>query len=498
MSRIIAPQQGFQMQYLSSGADIVIGGAAAGVGKTFALLMDACRHLPVPRYEATFFRKTYPQIKAAGGLWSESIDLYASIGGKPNFTDLKWTFPGGSSIKFSSLEHESSVMNYQGAQMPWIGIDELTQFTEYSFFYLIGRNRTAIPVKPKIRATCNPDPDSFVASLIRWWIDSDGFPIRERAGVPRYFIRQDGTIIWGATKQELIERYPGYFKDDNDTSGLVSPADRIKSLTFIPGSIYDNKKLLQVNPEYLGNLHALDDESKQRYLYGNWKVKLDSLCLCTANAIDDMFDTTRTTDGHEGFITCDASGHGRDFTVIFVWRGWTVIDVVIMRITDGPEIHDEIERLRQKHNIVRRNVAVDSDGVGNHTVKRGNYTPFHGGRSPMYNREAKKTENYYNLKTQCYYLVADKINRGELTVKLYGDNCHIDGIQTRKMKVKGLLMDVSELIKQDLRAIKRKDNGDGKISINTKDDQKAILGRSPDFSDTLMMRVLFFLRPVHF
>ena len=39
----------------------------------------------------------------------------------------------------------------------------------------------------------------------------------------------------------------------------------IKSVTFIGGSIYDNKELLKSNPEYLGNLNAQEEEEKLRF-----------------------------------------------------------------------------------------------------------------------------------------------------------------------------------------------------------------------------------------
>lgn len=59
-------------------------------------------------------------------------------------------------------------------------------------------------VRPYVRATCNPDADSWVAEFISWWIDPEtGFAIPERAGVLRWFIRIGDTIIWGDSPEEL-------------------------------------------------------------------------------------------------------------------------------------------------------------------------------------------------------------------------------------------------------------------------------------------------------
>lgn len=68
----------------------------------------------------------------------------------------------------------------------FIGFDELTHFSEAQFWYMLSRNRSMSGVRPYVRATTNPDADSWVAKLIDWWIDDvSGYPIPERGGVVR-------------------------------------------------------------------------------------------------------------------------------------------------------------------------------------------------------------------------------------------------------------------------------------------------------------------------
>lgn len=63
-------------------------------------------------------------------------------------------------------------------------------------------------VKPYHRATCNPDADSWVANFISWWIDQDsGYPIEERCGKIRWFIRRDEKVYWADRKQDLWEQF---------------------------------------------------------------------------------------------------------------------------------------------------------------------------------------------------------------------------------------------------------------------------------------------------
>ena len=257
----VRPQAGPQERFLSSPADIVIYGGAAGAGKSFGLLIEAIRHKKVKDFGAVIFRRESTQITNEGGLWDTAMSLYPQIGGRPFRTPtLRFVFGGGSRVTFAHLNQETDVLNWQGAQIPMIGFDELTHFEQSQFFYMLSRNRSMCGVRPYIRATCNADADSWVASFISWWIGDDGFPIPERAGVIRWFIRINDQTLWGDSPEELAATYG------------VDPADA-KSLTFIPGKVTDNQELLKRDPGYLANLKALSFVERSRLLDGNWKIR---------------------------------------------------------------------------------------------------------------------------------------------------------------------------------------------------------------------------------
>lgn len=255
------------MQFLASSADIAIYGGGAGGGKTWALLMEPMRHISNPRFGAVTFRRTTTQIRNEGGLWDESAELYPHVGAMPRGHVLEWKFPSGAKLKFDHLEHDKTVYNHQGAQIPLICFDELTHFSERQFWYMVSRNRSMCGVRPYIRATCNPDADSWVARLIAWWIDQDtGFAIPERAGVIRWFVRVGETIIWADSPEDLAE----YTMVDERGNEVPIPP---KSLTFIPAKLTDNKALMAADPGYMASLMALPTVERERLLGGNWKIR---------------------------------------------------------------------------------------------------------------------------------------------------------------------------------------------------------------------------------
>lgn len=263
----IKPQPGPQTAFLSSPADIVIYGGGAGGGKTWGLLMEPLRHVSNPGFGAVFFRRSTVQIRNEGGLWDESTTLYPLLQAEPKEHTLSWSFPTGASVSFAHLEHDKTRFNWQGSQIPLICFDELTHFTPTQFWYMVSRNRSMCGVRPYIRATCNPDADSWVADLIAWWIDQDtGLPIPERSGKLRWFVRVGEDLRWADDPSEL-EQYT--MLNDAGESVPIPP----KSLTFIPAKLTDNKALMAADPGYMASLLSLPLVERERLLGGNWKIR---------------------------------------------------------------------------------------------------------------------------------------------------------------------------------------------------------------------------------
>lgn len=493
--KYIEPQDGYQLEFAASQADICIGGGAAGVGKTFSLLLEPIRYKDVEGFGSVIFRRTNPQIRNEGGLWDTSMTLYMLAGAIPRQSTLEWNF-GPSKLKFSHIEHEKNIFDWQGSQIPFIGFDELTHFSKKMFFYLLTRNRSVCGVNPYVRATCNPDPDSWVADFISWWIDQEtGYAIPERKGILRYLIVDGDNYIWGNTKEEVIKLGWHIIGEVVERSG-INPNEFVKSVTFIGGSIYDNKELLKDNPAYLGNLLAQDKATQAALLHSNWKVVLSDNDVYDYYAFLGMFNNVKSVKNGTKYVTADIAMKGSDKLIIMGWDDMELIDLQIIDKSNGKEVITAISGMANRIGAQNRHITFDNDGVGSFvdgfiegSIEFNNGSkPFTNPIKPMKDTKGNPVpENYFNLKTQCYYRSGDNVAAGNYKISEHVANMMYDD----KMTVRQRMLYERKAIKM------AKADMDGKKKINGKDEQKANLnGQSPDLMDAFMEREIFNLKRV--
>ena len=290
---------------------------AAGGGKTYALLLEECRNSDNSKFNSVIFRRNNTQIFTNGGLWDSALALLPLIGARPKKTPKpSFIFPSGAKVVFDHLERYNDCLSYQGSQIVFLGFDELTHFDEDVFWYMFSRIRSDSGISGYVRATTNPDPDSWVRTFIDWWIGPDGLAIPERSGKIRWFIRVNGECIWGDSRMELLRhQFYGEIKavdkthedkedlfilDENDTKAqtVITPGTEgtlyvitstkeffqwdgkeyrrltaPKSVTFILSTLQDNKILMRNDPSYLANLQALPLVEQERLLGGNWNIR---------------------------------------------------------------------------------------------------------------------------------------------------------------------------------------------------------------------------------
>lgn len=222
------PHDGAQEEFCSRGEFEVLYGGAAGPGKTSCLIALALRHVDKPNYKALILRRTYPRLEE---IIDRCHDLYPSFGGEWRETKRRWTFPSGATIKLGHMQHEDDKRDYTGKEYQFIGWDELTEFTDSQYTFVVNsRARTkdsSIPVR--IRATTNP------GGLGHVWVKKRFVDIAE----------------------------PGKTYIDPET-GL--------SRVFVRGLVTDNPTLMENDPLYVKRLAGLPAVERKRLLEGDWEI----------------------------------------------------------------------------------------------------------------------------------------------------------------------------------------------------------------------------------
>lgn len=195
--------------------------------------------------------------------------------------------------------------------------------------------------------------------------------------------------------------------------------------------------------------------------------------LINNQSITKLFSNTHIQGGIK-YITADIARLGKDKTVVYIWDEFRVIETKEYDISRIDFIVSEIKALQLQYNVNDNNIIVDEDGVGGGVVDYLKCNGFVNNSVPIKVNGLK--DNFASLKDQCYYYLAEKINRNEIYV-----NC------TEKLEKH--LTEELEMVRLP------KEIDTSRIRLMSKDEIKKRIGRSPDYSDALMMRMWFNVNP---
>lgn len=267
-----------------------------------------------------------------------------------------------------------------------------------------------------------------------------------------------------------------YFYKKNKEKEL--PNDQV----FLNSLVTDNPF---IEKEYIERLNKIESKArKQRLLYGNWEYDDDPNSLVDYDTIISIFDSGRFPQieqvlqdkEYKKYLTADVARFGSDKAIVFVWANWLIIDYKLFDYSDMVSIQNCINDFRRKYGIFSTRSIADQDGIGGGVVDNCGIEGFVNNGRPKREELGEKTivPNYENLKTQCAYGLARKINSGEV-----GFICDLD-------------QEIKEKIIEELEQLKRdRVDDDNKKYIKSKTKIKSDIGRSPDYLDAMIMRFYF-------
>ena len=235
---------------------------------------------------------------------------------------------------------------------------------------------------------------------------------------------------------------------------------------------------------------SLDHDTYQQEIMAEYIDNEGALFRYTS--LLDMFTNT-PEESKQRYLIIDIAGDGSDKTEFAFWQGLDCYRIDEFQGITTEVIISKTREYAKEHHIPYSHIAVDAIGIGEGVASssllsgiigfKSSYQAIKTDASPVrlpnvhYTNEATLVSEYRNLRSQCIFTLANLINNHKIGVS-------VDNLKLKENIIEelGLYQDVSD--------------GDGKRMATKKDDIKALLGRSPDVSDTMIMRMYFVIREI--
>lgn len=281
----------------------------------------------------------------------------------------------------------------------------------------------------------------------------------------KYGLKRKQFECFNPQKNHIYTRYYIPFRDKKES----------EHSKFIPALPTDNP-----NPavkEWIKDmLNTGDEVTIQRQIYGNFDYDDDPALLCSYDAIEDLFTNDHVQSGNKK-ISADLAMQGRDKFIAVLLDGGVITVIIDKNKSTAKEIENDLKESKLRYGVSNSNIVADSDGLGQYLesyIK--NIKTFHGGSTKL---SVKYKKEYKNIKTACAFKLAEKINNRDYYIK-----CN----RTQEEEIK----------KEISMCLKRGNvDSDGKIELIKKDKMKELLGRSPDYLDTLIMLQYWDISPAN-
>jgi len=211
--------------------------------------------------------------------------------------------------------------------------------------------------------------------------------------------------------------------------------------------------------------------------------------LFNFSALVDVFSNT-LEDKKGKYLTVDIADDGTDKTIFSFWEGLTEYQRIRYERLNTENIIDKIKEYAREDKIPYSHIAVDAIGVGAGVASSSRLDGIIGYKSSYgaiktdqsiiklpnvgYSKIVPLVSDYKNLRSQCVFTLSENVNNHKISSLVEGE--------------------AKERIIEELQTYQDISKGDGKRQVTSKEEIKEIIGRSPDDSDTWIMRMYFEIR----
>lgn len=464
----ISPHDGPQKMAFESQAFETLYGGSAGGGKSFLILMLAA----MSHRRSIIFRRTYPNLR---DLIETSLELLGGVARYNSIEKIWRDIPGNRILEFGSVQYEKDKESYRGRQHDLKCFDELTEFSETQYTFITKWTRTAIEGQnARIVATCNPPTDSSGQWIIdRWgpWLDPNHDHFPTPSGELKWYAMIDG--------KEIIvdDDTPIKHTDSKGREETIIP----KSRTFVAARLSDNPSL---GDDYKSLLQSTPEPLRSQLLYGDFSIKpSDNEWQCIPSAwVDAAVARWNDRDKPERLtsIGVDVARGGADNTVISKRYGNYYDELVTYpgpTTPDGPAVAAQVV----SHHENGAYIWIDVVGVGGsvYDALKGSYKAYAFGGS-------EKAENDNGKRHLDSTETLEFVNKRSWSIwrfreMLSPDSGHDIALPPNK-DLKAELCAARWGVAPPIAGSSAK----GRIKIESKDEIKKRIGRSPDLADAVI------------
>jgi len=449
------PNPGPQTDAYFCEADEVFYGGQAGGGKT-----DLSLGLALTQHRRSLvLRRTN---KEATGLAERMEGILGTRDGFNSQTGM-WRRPGRA-IELGGCQNEEDKQKYKGIPHDLICFDEVSDFTESQYTFIIGWNRSAVKgQRCRIMATGNPPtrPEGLWV-VKRWaaWLD----PTHHNPAIP-------GELRWYTTGEDGSE-----IEVDGPGPHLVGGEEVIaRSRTFIPAKLSDNPDLAVTN--YSAVLAGMPERERRAYRDGDFGAGLkDELNQVIPTEWIRAAQARWKPRPPVGVPMCgigvDVAQGGDDQTVIAPrYDGWfDTLDVTPGKETpDGQAVAGKVVAKRRDG----AEVAVDvgggwgADAHGHLRANDVNSKAYMGVKKSV-RRSADRQFAFYNVRAEVYWRFREALDPSQPQGSCIA-------LPPDPELVADLCAPTYEIVRPDV------------LKIEAKDDVTKRIGRSPDKGDAVVM-----------